>query len=85
MRGGESTLSRKARRERTAKAERKLLAKNSSMGSVRGRKRNGHPRNRGKGTARIKNPFPGCAHRAAMAVTSINLRLQDGGRQAPVT
>jgi hypothetical protein len=39
MRGGESTLSRKARRERTAKAERKLLAKNSSMGSVRGRKR----------------------------------------------
>ena len=84
MRDGESTLSSKARCEPTAKAERKLLAKNSSTG-VRGRKRNGHPRNRGEGTAWIKNPFPGRAHRAAMAVTSINLRLQDGGRQAPVT
>ena len=41
MRGGESTLSGKARRERTAKAERKLLAKNSSMGSVRGEEAKG--------------------------------------------
>jgi hypothetical protein len=39
----------------------------------------------GEGTAWIKNPLPGRAHRAAMAVTFINLRLAGGGRQAPLT
>jgi hypothetical protein len=79
MRDGESTLNRKARREPTAKSERKLLPKNRR--GVEGQEAKRPSSQPGEGTARIKNPFPGRAHRAAMAVTSINLRPLDGERQ----
>ena len=73
MRDSESTLSRKARRE---PAERKLRAKNRR--GVRGEEAKRPSSQPGGRYCQDQDPFPGRAHRAAMAVMSISLRLGTG-------